>query len=233
MRWHSASRGEVEPTLFVALAEESGLISQLGHFALKTACYRLQAWEEQGLDDVVISVNVSAQQLTDPGFVAQVSSLIASTGISPARLELELTESAIMNASLEVRKTLQGLRDHGVSLALDDFGTGYSSLACLEMLDFDTIKLDRSFVRKLAAARKDPQYAVAIIRAVLEIANTLDISVIAEGIETREQFELFRALGCPLVQGYYFGHAMPAEDVAALLQKPSLEVAHLQPHVTN
>lgn len=233
MRWRSPSRGDIPPATFIALAEEHGLISHLGSYALRTACLQVKTWIEQGLDDVVVSVNVSAHQLQDPGFVAQVKNLLAVTGIDPAMLELELTESTIIHALEKVTTTLQELRRLGVSIALDDFGTGYSSLSYLETLDFDTIKIDRSFAKKLAHSRKNPQYSIAIIRAVLEIASTLDVQVVAEGVETREQLEIFRSLGCRLLQGYYFGKPMAATEMTALLQLPAGEHSEALSRVVN
>lgn len=225
LRWTSPSRGSIPPSTFIALAEEHGLITQLGTYALETACAQVRQWTQQGLDDIVVSVNVSAYQLKDPNFAPSVKSLLLRTRTDPAKLELELTESAVIRALDQVTAALQALRQLGVAVALDDFGTGYSSLAYLEMLDFDTIKIDRSFASKLTCSRKNPQYSVAIIRAVLEIANTLDVNVIAEGIETREQLEIFRSLGCRILQGYYFGKPMPAAQMTALL-RPSVPENH-------
>lgn len=224
MRWRNPTRGNVAPMTFIPLAEEHGLITQLGTYALKTACFQLSHWAREGIKDVVVSVNVSAHQLQDPTFVPLVRSLLLASGIAPNRLELELTESSVIHALEQVTLNLQALRRLGVAVALDDFGTGYSSLAYLETLDFDTIKLDRSFAAKLAHTRENPQYAVAIIRAVLEIARALDVEVVGEGIETQEQLELFRTLGCELLQGYYFGKPMPAVDIAMLLQVPKVQV---------
>lgn len=218
LRWRSPTRGDVSPVKFIALAEEHGLISQLGTYVLRTACSQVRSWERQGMDSVVMSVNVSAHQLQDPNLVPLVKNLLLASGIAPDRLELELTESTVIHTLEQVTVTLQALRQLGVSIALDDFGTGYSSLSYLETLDFDTIKLDRSFATKLIYNRKNPQYSVAIVRAVLEIASVLDVKVVAEGIETREQLEFFRSMGCRLLQGYYFGKPMPAGDITALLQ---------------
>ena len=224
MRWPSATRGNISPAVFIALAEEHGLITQLGAYALKTACAQASCWVREGMD-VIVSVNVSALQLQDPGFVPLVESLLAASGTEPDRLELELTESSVIGALEQVTLNLQALRRLGVAVALDDFGTGHSSLSYLETLDFDTIKLDRSFAHKLAQTRNNPQYSVAIIRAVLEIASVLDVKVVGEGIETREQLEFFRTLGCGLLQGFYFGKPMPAAEITALLRtSPSSEV---------
>ncbi len=225
LRWRNPTRGSISPVTFIALAEEHGLISHLGTYALKTACFQLRSWAQRGIDSVVVSVNVSAHQLQDPNFVPLVKSLLLTSGIAPDRLELELTESTVIHALGQVTATLQAFRQLGVSIALDDFGTGYSSLSYLETLDFDTIKIDRSFATKLTHNRNNPQYSVAIIRAVLEIASALEVRVVAEGIETREQLEIFRSLGCQLLQGYYFGRPMPAEEITALLQAlPAREV---------
>lgn len=229
LRWHSPSRGDVPPTTFIALAEEHGLMTQLGSYVLEQACLQVGRWNQQGLTDLVVSVNVSAYQLQDPDFASLVKRLLVITRTDPAKLELELTESAVIHTLEQAAATLRNLRQFGVGVAVDDFGTGYSSLSYLETLDFDTIKLDRSFAAKLASSRKSPQYSVAIIRAVLEIANTLGAEVVAEGIETREQLEIFRGLGCHLLQGYYFGRPLPAAQLTALL-RPSSTETYSEPH---
>lgn len=220
MRWHSPVFGHVPPGTFIALAEAHGLISQLGAFALKTACAQAALWARSGVD-VTLSVNVSARQLQDPEFVALVETALKASGLAPNRLELELTESSVIHTLSQVTANLRGLRRLGVAVALDDFGTGYSSLSYLETLDFDTIKLDRSFAQKLSQTRHNPQYALAIVRAVLEIADALGVEVVAEGIETREQLELFRSLGCRQLQGFYFSKPLPAEQLAPFLQTPA------------
>lgn len=218
LRWSSPTRGNVPPATFIALAEAHGLIAPLGLYALKSACRQLNTWAREGAEEVVVSVNVSAQQLQDPEFVPLVEALLVTTGVNPARLELELTESSVIHALDQVTQNLRALRRLGVAVALDDFGTGYSSLSYLETLDFDTIKIDHSFAQKLSQTRTNPQYSVAIIRAVLEIAEVLEVTVVAEGIETREQLDLFRGLGCRLVQGYYFSKPVPASEMTALLK---------------
>ena len=225
LRWTSPTRGNVPPSTFIPLAEAHGLIAPLGACALKTACLQLNTWAREGADPLVVSVNVSAQQLQDPAFAPLVEALLVTTGVDPARLELELTESSVIHVLDQVTLNLRALRRLGVAVALDDFGTGYSSLSYLETLDFDTIKLDRSFAHKLAHTRHNPQYAVAVIRAVLEIAEVLDVAVVAEGIETREQLELFRGLGCRLVQGYYFSRPVPATEMTALLKTSRTQAA--------
>lgn len=225
LRWTSPTRGNVPPSAFIPLAEAHGLITPLGAYALQAACRQLNTWAREGADPLVVSVNVSAQQLQDPAFASLVEALLATTGVDPARLELELTESSVIHALDQVTLNLRALRRLGVAVALDDFGTGYSSLSYLETLDFDTIKLDRSFAHKLAQTRHNPQYSVAIIRAVLEIAEVLDVAVVAEGIETREQLELFRGLGCRLVQGYYFSRPVPAAAMTALLKTSRTQAA--------
>ena len=220
LRWESAVRGAVSPGEFIPLAEEVGLIHKLGSWVLYTACRQAKTWHDQGVRNVRVCVNVSAHQFVQPEFVAVVEDALRASGLPPCGLELELTESVVIHAFERVRECIGALRGKGVAVALDDFGTGYSSLSCLEELEFDTIKLDRSFAQKLARTRGEVHYPVAIVRAVVEIAAVLGVQVVAEGVETSEQRNLFRSLGCTLLQGYCLARPMPAEQVTTLLLEP-------------
>ena len=220
LRWESTVRGSVSPGEFIPLAEEVGLIHKLGSWVLYTACRQAKTWHDQGVRNVRVCVNVSAHQFVQPEFVAVVEDALRASGLPPCGLELELTESVVIHAFERVRECIGALRGKGVAVALDDFGTGYSSLSCLEELEFDTIKLDRSFAQKLARTRGEVHYPVAIVRAVVEIAAVLGVQVVAEGVETSEQRNLFRSLGCTLLQGYCLARPMPAEQVTTLLLEP-------------
>jgi len=196
-RWNHPTRGAISPADFVALAERKGLILQLGEWVLRRACIDAQAWDA----DYTISVNCSPLQFADPNFTSVLTSILMETGLPPRRLELELTESAIFADRERALHMLHSIKALGVSIALDDFGTGYSSLDILRTFPFDRIKLDASFVREL---EKNSQ-AVAMIRAVLALGKSLDIPVLAEGIETQGQLALLQQEGCDEAQGYLLG----------------------------
>ncbi len=218
VRWHSKSYGPVSPGEFIPMAEEAGLIHKLGEWVLHTACHQAKSWNMLGLTHLKVCVNVSAHQFTQPDFVSVVAGALRNSGLPATCLELELTESVVIRAFERVRDGMTQLRRLGVSVALDDFGTGYSSLSYLEELDFDTIKLDRSFANKLSHTNDEPHYAVAIVRAVVEIAAVLNVNVVAEGIETAAQLATLRGLGCAYMQGYYLARPMPALQLDELLR---------------
>jgi len=207
-RWQHPSRGLVLPVDFIALAEESELIIAIGRVILEKACWQAQRWRTRWPDeDLVMSVNLSPRQFADPDLATGIRRVLRSTGLEPSALELEITESSVMDRSETSLGVLQQLRSLGVRIVLDDFGTGYSSLAYLRQLPLDTIKVDRSFVTDLDV--RDPN--VGIIRAVVSLAHGLGITVVAEGIETDEQARRLRELGCDMGQGYAWAH--PAEPI--------------------
>ena len=225
LRWQSDKHGQVPPGVFIPVAEESGLINALGQWVLHTACQQASAWQT-GDADLKVCVNVSAHQFVQSDFVATVEAALVASKLPPGCLELELTESVVIYAFDRVLTCLRELRRLGVSIALDDFGTGYSSLAYLEELDFDTIKLDRSFADKVVRTRRNPHYPLALVRAVAEIADTLGVQVVAEGIETEEQLELLRSLGCTLMQGFLLARPMSAKALSELLATPQPPTAN-------
>ncbi|MFN3370063.1 MAG: putative bifunctional diguanylate cyclase/phosphodiesterase [Sphingomonadaceae bacterium] len=212
MRWRHPTRGDVPPSLFIPLAEEAGLIADIGAWALNEACRTAAAWPRH----IRLAVNVSPAQFDDPAFVDRVHQTLARWHIAPHRLELELTESLFLDERPQTSEMLARLREMGIGFALDDFGTGYSSLGYLRKVAFSRIKIDRSFVRASAAEGSE---AVAIVQAIVALAERLGMTTTAEGTETRAEFEAMRRLGCAQVQGYYFGRPMPAEDVARLLDR--------------
>jgi diguanylate cyclase (GGDEF)-like protein/PAS domain S-box-containing protein len=216
VRWQHPTRGLVAPLSFIPLAEETGLILPIGRWVLETACRQAQAWQVAfpAEPPILISVNLSAQQFAGAELVDQVSAILTETGLQPACLELEITESVLMDESDAGVRALQALRDIGVKLVLDDFGTGYSSLSYLKHLPLDTIKIDRSFVGELTGDDAN----VAIVHAVISLAHGLGIDVVAEGIETAEQLARLRELGCDRGQGYYYAKPLPASGVAHLLR---------------
>ncbi len=213
VRWTHPELGPISPAKFVPVAEEARLIGPIGEWVLRTACMEAVNWPE----DVRVAVNVSAEQLAHPSFVAAVVSALASSGLEARRLELEVTESLFMNDDTGALKLLDQLIGLGVQLSLDDFGTGYSSLGYLSRTRFNTIKIDRSFV---VGASKNTAESLAIIRAVVTLAESLGMVTTAEGVETQAELDMVRRLGCNKVQGYYFGRPMLAKDAARLFPPP-------------
>ncbi|MGN6479851.1 putative bifunctional diguanylate cyclase/phosphodiesterase [Luteibacter sp.] len=218
-RWRHPKLGVVPPVQFVAVAEETGLIGRLGEWVLRTACARMK-----GVDDLYIAVNVSAVQLRDSRFADTVLSILAETNLPPRRLELEITETAIVHADGAATLLLKRLRRAGVRVSLDDFGTGYSSLTLLKDLDVDKVKIDRSFVQ-MAPLAED---SAAIVRAVSNLGSALGLCVVAEGVETEEQRQFLRDAGCDELQGFLFSPAVPEdriERVSGLLSPALLHSA--------
>jgi len=212
LRWNSGELGAVSPADFVPVGEETGLIVPIGRWVLEEACRQASAWhaspEMRGLR---VAVNVSARQFRDTKFLDDLERILAETGLHPHALELEITEGTLMNDTKFARNVLRQLKSWGVWLALDDFGTGYSSLGYLRRFPFDTLKVDRSFVRDMLS----DDGSAAITSAVIAMAHGLRLTVVAEGVETREQLAYLRTLGCTELQGFYFSKALPARDFEA------------------
>ncbi|AWO92762.1 MULTISPECIES: bifunctional diguanylate cyclase/phosphodiesterase [Bradyrhizobium] len=217
LRWNHPQRGLIAPINFIPLAEETGLIVQLGEFVLRSACTDAATWP----DDVDVAVNLSPVQFRNPNLIASVTAALTVSGLPARRLELEITESVLLQNSEATLTTLHELRVMGVRISLDDFGTGYSSLSYLRSFPFDKIKIDRSFVSELAT-RED---SMAIIRAVTGLGRSLGIVTTAEGVENDAQLELLRREGCTQAQGYLFSKPRPASDVALMLERPRLRAS--------
>jgi EAL domain-containing protein (putative c-di-GMP-specific phosphodiesterase class I) len=207
VRWEHPTRGLLSPAQFIPVAEESGLIVALGRLVLEEACRRSAAWS------VPVHVNLSARQMADPNLADSVAHVIRSTGVDPQNLVLELTESALLERAHAPGETLARLAALGISLILDDFGTGYSSLSYLQHFPLSGLKIDRSFVSALGGMNGHG----AIVDAILRMARALDLEVVAEGLETEEQLETLRGLGCRLGQGYLFSRPVGPDAVAGLL----------------
>ena len=218
LRWQHPERGWISPADFIPLAENSGYIVPLGSWVLQTATQQARSWELAGAA-VRVSVNVSALQFAQPTFGESVIGALKRSHLEPSYLELELTESIMLRNPEVVRRNLSDLKRLHITFAIDDFGTGYSSLSYLRDFPIDTIKLDRSFVRDLSAPRRAPHYALALVEAIVKLAQNLDVELVAEGIETSEQFELLRDLGCHVGQGFFFARPMPEEEFALLLKQ--------------
>ena len=210
LRWNHPTRGMLPPAAFIPVAEESRLIVPVGRWAIEEACRQAAAWQAQDPDGppIGVSVNLSALQVTDPSLVHAVRNALENSGLEPTTLRLELTETTLMEEVEAPREALAALRALGVRLILDDFGTGFSSLGYLKRLPLSGIKLDRSFVENLSDGGQD----AAIVRAVTEMATSLGLDVCAEGVETQEQLEAVRELGCSHAQGFHLGRPMPGRQ---------------------
>jgi len=215
VRWQSPELGFVSPVKFIPIAEENGLIVPIGEWVLRTACRQNKAWLDAGLPPMRIAVNISARQLQQPDLVEMVAQVLAETKLESGFLELEITETTAMQNVDFTREILKKLNTMGVRIAIDDFGTGYSSLNYLKKFPIQTIKIDRSFVRDMTV----DLYDVAIAKAVIALGQSLNMSVVAEGVETLEQLECLRQLGCEEMQGYLFSEPLPDKDAIAFLRK--------------
>ncbi len=211
VRWNSAEHGFISPGKFIPLAEDTRLIVPIGQWVMVKACEEARHWPE----DVKVNVNVSPEQLLEPDFHNEVVQALAVTGLRPERLEIEVTESIFLRDASVARNALEQVMALGCSVALDDFGTGYSSLGYLRKLRFSTIKVDRTFVQGAAQGSAE---SLAIINAVVAMAKSLQMTTTAEGVETSEEAELIRNLGCDKIQGFYFGRPMPAADARGLFR---------------
>jgi diguanylate cyclase (GGDEF)-like protein/PAS domain S-box-containing protein len=220
IRWSHIQRGLIPPVQFIAIAEESGLIVPMGRWVLREACRQARAWQLAGLAPVRIAVNISSVELRAPHFALGVSTILTETGLDPHYLELELTETFLMQDSRSTLVVLKELTDIGVMLALDDFGTGYSSLSYLRRFPISTLKIDKSFVNGLTTDVND----ASIVTAVIGMGNNLNLRVIAEGVETREQLEFLRKHNCPFGQGYYFSRPLPPKEMDTLLRVGLLDL---------
>lgn len=215
VRWKHPLRGTVSPSEFIPFAEESGLIVDLGPMILDKACRQIAQWLSQGLPVVPVSVNVSACQLNTRSLLAHLERSLQQSGVPPSLLEIELTESSMVSECLAVREEIEGIKRLGIKLAIDDFGTGYSSMSQLQRLDMDILKIDQSFTRRLTEGAEGE----AFFRAMISMAHALGIEVIAEGLETEQQFAILRALSCDQAQGFYISQPVAPEHVRALLMK--------------
>ncbi len=206
MRWRHPRRGNIPPGEFISLAEESGLIVPIGAWALQTACAAAASWPPH----VKVAVNLSPVQFRKGNLLDVVICALVESGLAPERLELEITESVLIESHLDILPVIRQLKNLGISIALDDFGTGYSSLSYLTMFPFDKIKIDRSFVQNVMTRPE----CRAIVSAVLALGRGLDMKITAEGIETEDQFELLSSLGVDSIQGYLFGRPCPLPQLS-------------------
>lgn len=215
IRWQHPKLGMIPPGKFIPLAEQTGIIVPIGEWVLRTACAQNKAWQDAGLPPITIAVNISARQFREKGLVKTIADILGETRLDPRYLELEVTEGVIMHDAEEVIRILQQLKSMGVKLSIDDFGTGYSSLSYLKRFPVDRLKIDQSFVRDVTSNSDD----AAIALAVINLGHSLDLRVIAEGVETEEQLKFLRGHHCDEKQGYLFSKPIPAEDFTKLLKE--------------
>jgi diguanylate cyclase (GGDEF)-like protein/PAS domain S-box-containing protein len=215
LRWHSADLGEIPPSVFIPLAEESGLILPIGEWVIAEACRTLRHWRDQGLNDITVGINISVLQLLRGDLVKQLGIAIAASAVPANRIELEITESMVMQNAQQATDVLNRLRALGVTLAIDDFGTGYSSLVYLKRLPIDTLKIDKEFIADL---HRDPDDE-AITSTILAMGHSLGLNVVAEGVETEGQLEFLRRQGCDQIQGHWFSPPLDADDCLAFIRQ--------------
>jgi EAL domain-containing protein (putative c-di-GMP-specific phosphodiesterase class I) len=217
LRWESHILGSVSPVDFIGMAEETGLIVDIGQWALERACTQLLAWHKKGLNRLSVAVNISGRQFRQTRLKDIVKELLEKTQLPPEFLELELTESLLVEDVEHAVKTMYELKDMGIKLVIDDFGTGYSSLSYLKQFPVDKLKIDRSFITEIVSINSD----AAIARAIINLGHSLKLEVLAEGIETELQKEFLIKHGCDFAQGYYFSRPERADVIAGYLKKTS------------
>jgi diguanylate cyclase (GGDEF)-like protein len=222
IRWTHPTRGSVSPGQFIPVAEDCGLILQIGNWVLREACQQARIWLDAGLTLGRMGVNISAIEFRNENFLGGVFAILNETGLDPTALELELTESVLMKRPDATSSVLQALRAKGVRVAVDDFGTGYSSLSYLQKFSIDALKIDQSFVRRITTAPGE----TTIVTAVISMARSLKLRVVAEGVETLKELEFLQAHHCDEAQGYYFSRPVPAGQFARLLQTGISETLH-------
>ena len=221
VRWHHPQQGLILPGKFIPLAEETGLIVPLGEWVIRTACSQAMAWQQAGYAPLRVAVNMSSCQFKRPGIFNTVAAILVETGLSPEYLEIELTESVLLQGSESSIETLNQFRRLGITISIDDFGTGYSSLSYLNSLPIDSLKIDKSFIWNLASSSGD----AAIITAIIAMASSLGLNVIAEGVETQDQLTFLKEKGCLEAQGYFFSHPLPAAEIVKQFVKKEPLVA--------
>jgi diguanylate cyclase (GGDEF)-like protein len=216
LRWRRDGTTFISPAEFIPLAEESGLIIPIGEWVLRTACVQAQAWHDAGFGKLTMAVNISARQFQHPEFVGLVSAVLKETGLDPSCLEMEITESVVMHDVEKTIATLSALRALGIQLSIDDFGTGYSSLSYLKRFPIQKLKVDQSFVRNMTTDAND----ASIAKSVILLGQSLNLKVIAEGVETTDQLAMLQQFGCDEIQGYLFSRPVPGAELEKLLRAP-------------
>ena len=223
LRWEHPDLGTVAPMQFIPVAEDTGLIVPIGKWVLKTACLQSVAWQKEGLPPLSVAVNMTARQFSDEYLLQDLASILEDTGMNPQLLEIELSESLLIHDVETTLRILTGIKSLGVRIAVDDFGTGYSSLATLQRFPLDTVKIDRSFIGELVGPSEDS----ALADAVIAMGKSLSLTVIAQGVETKEQAEFLRAHACDELQGFYFNRPLPAYQFAQLMRAQTADISYV------
>jgi len=213
VRWHHPKLGFIAPSEFISIAEEAGYINEIGAWVLSEAVGQASLWMQEGLPDFKMGINISSSQFVLEDFTKSVFLALDKYSLPASSVELEVTESIVMNNITKVIETLDELRGKGISITIDDFGTGYSSLSCLEDLPLDYLKIDKTFVDKLDYGDAE----LSLVNTILSMARTLGLQSVAEGVERADQVEKLRRLGCNFIQGYYFSKPLPASEMAAAI----------------
>jgi diguanylate cyclase (GGDEF)-like protein len=221
IRWNHPDFGIVSPIEFIPIAEETGLIVEIGKWVLHTACVQNVAWRRAGMPPMIMAVNLSARQLADPSLLNDVAAILEETGMAPEQLELEITESMVMQDIEKALVVLASLKDNGIRIAMDDFGTGYSSLFTLKRIPLTTLKIDRSFIQDIPGDADDR----SLTRSIIEMGKNLGLTVVAEGVETKEQAAFLTENMCDELQGFYFSIPLPAKEFAAALKSSAMGAA--------
>jgi EAL domain-containing protein (putative c-di-GMP-specific phosphodiesterase class I) len=216
IRWHHPELGTVSPARFITLAEETGLIVPISNWVLQTACRQNKAWQDNGLKPIRISVNISSKHIKQDGAILAIRELLEQSGLPPEYIEMEITEGALIDGTDMALVVMEQLKEMGLRLSLDDFGTGYSSLTYLKRFPIDSVKIDQSFVRNLTTNPDD----AAIARAVVAMTHSLNLTVVAEGVETLQQLQFLKELGCDEAQGYFVGRPIAAEAFEKIIRGP-------------
>jgi FOG: EAL domain len=219
VRWQHPQLGLISPSEFIPLAEDTGLIVPIGEWVLRNACLQAQRWQQAGFPPIQMAVNISGRQFQDRQLSTAIIKILDETNLAPELLELELTESSIMQNAELAAEVLQTLKNMGTKISIDDFGTGYSSLASLKRLPIDALKIDQSFVRDATTDSDD----AALVMAIITLAHNLRLKVIAEGVETEEQLRFLQLLRCDEIQGFFFSKPLPPESLVALLDSPAVQ----------
>jgi EAL domain-containing protein (putative c-di-GMP-specific phosphodiesterase class I) len=211
VRWMHPERGMISPAEFIPVAEDTGMIVAIGRWVLREACRQNAAWQQAGLRPLRVAVNLSARQFRSNNLLDEIDAALSETALPESLLELEITESMVMEDPERVINLLDKIRSRGIHLSLDDFGTGHSSLAYLKRFPIDCVKIDRAFIKDMPENTDD----VAIARTIVAMAKSLGLTTVAEGVETAEQLELLKTMGCDQIQGYFFSRPLPADDFMA------------------
>ncbi len=221
IRWKHPQQGYIDPSYFIPIAEENGLIEQLGEFVLREVCCRISIWQRSGLRVIPISINISAVQIRHDKFINSVNSILKETGVDPRYLEFEITESALEQNFVQIKRTIHSLKDQGIIISIDDFGTGYSNLSYLNEIVIDRLKIDQSFIYKLTEQKRKSPVAETII----SLAHNFGMTTVGEGVETKAQFDFLRELGCDEAQGYFFCKPVSINIFSDLLKNPQVNRA--------